>query len=176
MNVSLEFRTYEENGLLIYHSFSSEGFVSLFVEEARVKVRISARGVPSVELDNFDQTYNDGKWHSVELAMSKNYVLLKVDNDKSETRRILDFATGTDYMIGGGIYNQKGFVGCIKQISIEGDYKPPSKWNADEYSSKDDIAFDSCLVVDRCTPNPCEHGGVCKQSSEEFYCECEGTG
>ena len=29
MNVSLEFRTYEENGLLVYHGFSSEGFVKV---------------------------------------------------------------------------------------------------------------------------------------------------
>jgi len=64
----------------------------------------------------------------------------------------------------------------MKQITIAGDYKPPSDWNADEYSSLDEIAFDSCLTVDRCTPNPCEHGGACKQNSEEFYCECEGTG
>ena len=40
MNVSLEFRTYEENGLLVFHGFSSEGFVKLFMEDARIKVQI----------------------------------------------------------------------------------------------------------------------------------------
>jgi hypothetical protein len=44
------------------------------------------------------------------------------------------------------------------------------------FNCRDDLAFDSCLVTDRCSPNPCEHGGVCRQNSEEFYCECEGTG
>jgi contactin associated protein-like 2 len=48
-------RTYEDSGLLVYHSFSSEGFVSLAIEEGRVKVRISAQGVASIEIDNFDQ-------------------------------------------------------------------------------------------------------------------------
>jgi contactin associated protein-like 2 len=76
LNVTLDFRTYEENGLLIYHSFASEGFISVSVEEARVKVRLAAAGIPVVEIDNFDQTYNDGKWHSVELALSKNYALV----------------------------------------------------------------------------------------------------
>jgi len=31
-------------------------------------------------------------------------------------------------------------------------------------------------MTDRCNPNPCEHGGICKQNSKEFYCECEETG
>lgn len=63
--------------------------------------------MPNVELDNFDQvkktflnemlqkkneiiahfqTYNDGKWHTVEFAMSKNYATLNIDNEKAETR------------------------------------------------------------------------------------------
>lgn len=28
----------------------------------------------------------------------------------------------------------------------------------------------------RCNPNPCEHGGVCKQNWEEFKCDCDKTG
>lgn len=176
LNVSLHFRTYEESGLLMYHSFSNQGFVSLSIEEGRVKVRVSTEGVASIEIDNFDQTYNDGKWHALFFSMSKNYASLILDNDRAETRRILDFSTGIDYMIGGGIYGHRGFVGCMKQITIDGDLRPPTDWTADEFSSRDDFAFDLCLVTDRCTPNPCEHGGLCKQSSQEFYCECEGTG
>ena len=139
-------------------------------------MRVSAEGVASIEIDNFDQTYNDGKWHTIQFSMAKNYASLILDNDRAETRRILDFSTGIDYMIGGGIYGHRGFVGCMKKISIDGDLRPPADWTADEFSSRDDFAFDSCLVIDRCTPNPCEHGGLCKQNSEEFYCECEGTG
>ena len=38
MNARLEFRTYEENGLLFYHAFSSDGSVMLKLEDARLKV------------------------------------------------------------------------------------------------------------------------------------------
>ena len=51
------FRTYEENGLLVYHTFSSEGFVKLFMEDARIKVLIVSQDMPDVELDNFDQVW-----------------------------------------------------------------------------------------------------------------------
>ena len=67
--------------------------------------------------NNF-QTYNDGKWHTVELAMSKNYAVLSIDNEKAETKRILDISTGPYYMIGGGIYGQKGFIGYAFLLCI----------------------------------------------------------
>jgi len=175
MNVSLEFRTYEENGLLVYHGFSSEGFVKLFMEDARIKVEIVSADIPKVELDTFDQTYNDGKWHTVELAMSKDKAILTIDSEPMETKRILNIATGPYYMIGGGIYGSAGFIGCMRHITIDGNYKLPSDWKDEEISSRDDIVLESCHVTDRCTPNPCEHAGVCKQNSDEFYCECEGT-
>ena len=38
MNVRLEFRTYEENGMLFYHAFSSDGSVMLKLRDARLKV------------------------------------------------------------------------------------------------------------------------------------------
>ena len=64
----------------------------------------------------------------------------------------------------------------MRHITIDGNYKLPSDWKDQEISSRDDIVLESCHVTDRCTPNPCEHAGVCKQNSDEFYCECEGTG
>ena len=37
-NISLEFRTYEQDGMIIFHQFSSEGHIKLFMEDARIKV------------------------------------------------------------------------------------------------------------------------------------------
>ena len=39
----------------MYHTFSSEGFVKLFMEDARIKVLIVSQDMPDVELNNFDQ-------------------------------------------------------------------------------------------------------------------------
>ena len=67
--------------------FSSEGFVKLFMEDARIKVTLISADIPKVELDTFDQTYNDGKWHKVELAMDINKATLTIDNEPMETNR-----------------------------------------------------------------------------------------
>ena len=33
---------------------------------------------------------------------------------------------------------------------------------------------DICYMNDKCWPNPCQNGGICKQTSTDFQCECEG--
>lgn len=77
-----------------------------------------------------------------------------------------------------GLQGQKlpGFVGCMRSITIDGNYKLPTDWSKEEYCCKEEIVFDACRMTDRCNPSPCEHNGVCKQNSMEFMCECAGTG
>lgn len=38
------------------------------------------------------------------------------------------------------------------------------------------VTVGSCSIKDRCTPNPCEHSGVCTQDWNNFYCNCDKTG
>jgi len=66
---------------------NSEGFVKLFMEDARIKVTIVSADMPQVELDTFDQTYNDGKWHKLELKMKRNQAVLNIDEEPMETVR-----------------------------------------------------------------------------------------
>ena len=73
-------------------------------------------------------------------------------------------------MIGGGITGIDGLVGCMRNITIDGIYLPPSDWKEEMISHPDDIAIESCYVTDRCNPNPCEHGGVCKQVCPLVQC------
>jgi len=175
-NISLEFRTFEQDGLLVYHKFSSDGYVKLYMQHSRIKVKIQSKDMPEVEIDNFDQTYNDGIWHEVQLSMARNEAIISMDKVTMVTSRLMDIRTGAYYLIGGGLYVEPGFVGCMRRITIDGQYKIPTDWSKDEISSEEDVLIDSCQMHDRCNPNPCEHGGVCKQNSNDFHCECEHTG
>ncbi|KAK9299061.1 hypothetical protein QLX08_007806 [Tetragonisca angustula] len=178
LNASLTFRTYEDKGIILYHQFTSPGYVKLFLEDGKLKVDIQTEGSPQVTLDNFDEKFNDGKWHQVILTISKNSLVLNVDGTPMRTRRILNMITGPVYMIGGvkGRESNRGFVGCMRMISIDGNYKLPTDWKEEEYCCKDEIVFDACQMMDRCNPNPCKHSGVCRQNSDEFFCDCANTG
>jgi len=175
-NVSLEFRTFEQNGLIIFHQFSSEGSIKMYLERARIKVKITSSDIPDVIIDNFDQTYNDGNWHSISMSMKKNEAILTVDHNPMVTSRLIEVRTGPYYLFGGGLYGDPGFIGCMRRITIDGVYKMPIDWTGDEISDKEDVILDACQMMDRCNPNPCEHGGICKQNSKDFNCECQDTG
>ncbi|XP_015438051.1 PREDICTED: neurexin-4 isoform X2 [Dufourea novaeangliae] len=178
MNVSLTFRTYEDKGIILYHQFTSPGFVKLYLDEGKLKVDIQTKGNPLVTLDNFDERFNDGKWHQVILTVSKNSLVLNVDGTPMRTKRMLEMTTGPVYLIGGvlGIESNRGFVGCMRMISIDGNYKLPTDWKDEEYCCKNEVVFDACQMMDRCNPNPCKHSGICRQNSDEFFCDCANTG
>lgn len=42
-----------------------------------------------------------------------------------------------------------GFVGCMRLISIDGNFKLPSDWRPDEYCCPGEVLFDSCQMTDR---------------------------
>ncbi|XP_031782155.1 neurexin-4 [Nasonia vitripennis] len=176
LNISLSFRTYEDQGIIMHHDFISSGYVRLFLEEGKLKVTILAKGTPKAILDNFDVTFNDGRWHQVTLTVSKNLLVLKVDNQAMNTLRQLEISTGYIYYVGGKPGNERGFIGCMRVIQIDGNYKLPIDWKDDEYCCKNEIVFDACQMIDRCTPNPCKHSGTCMQNSDEFFCDCSNTG
>lgn len=176
LNISLSFRTYEDQGIILHHEFISSGHVRLFLEEGKLKISILAKGTPKAILDNFDVTFNDGRWHQVTLTVSKNLLVLKVDNQAMNTLRQLEISTGHIYYVGGKPGNERGFIGCMRVIQIDGNYKLPIDWKDDEYCCKNEIVFDACQMIDRCTPNPCKHSGTCMQNSDEFFCDCANTG
>ncbi|KAJ6647209.1 Neurexin-4 [Pseudolycoriella hygida] len=175
MNVSFLFRTYEDKGVMLHHDFTSRGYVKLYLEEGKVKVEIQTDDNPKAILDNYDEQFNDGRWHSLVLTIAKNSLVLDIDQRPMRTTRLLSMTTGGIYWIAGG-KKKDGFVGCMRMISIDGNYRIPSEWKENEYCCKEEIVFNSCHTIDRCNPNPCKHGGLCRQNSLEFFCDCQNTG
>lgn len=127
---------------------------------------------------------NDGRWHTVVLTISTNSMLLSVDYRPMKTTRLLTIVTGGNYFIAGGVtlsvgYSGRpmpGFIGCMRTIGIDGNYKLPSDWTEGDYCCPDQVLVDACHMTDRCNPNPCQHGGICRQNSLEFICDCKNTG
>lgn len=193
LNVSLSFRTYEEKGLIIYHEFSSKGYVKVFLEDGRVKTEIKPddkeihstgdhrRGII---LDNYDEQFNDGRWHSLILTIKQNSLVLEIDQRPMRTEKLLTILTGAWYYIGGAVDKENhninsrndGFIGCMRQISVDGNFRLPHDWKDEDVSSKTEILMDACHMIDRCNPNPCKHNGQCRQNSEQFFCDCGNSG
>lgn len=101
MNVSFSFRTYEENGMMLYHEFLSNGHVKVYLEDGKVKVELITENNPIAILDNYEEAFNDGKWHNLVLTISTNLLVLDIDKRPMRTVRILSMQTGSLYLIAG---------------------------------------------------------------------------
>ena len=76
--VSFDFRTLEANALILYHGLqSSVGSLKITLDNSRLQVGYQELLIS----DSFDIAYNDGKWHSVNLAISGDFVNLTIDNE-----------------------------------------------------------------------------------------------
>lgn len=177
LNVSFYFRTYEDRGMMLHHNFSSEGFVRVFLEYGKVKVDLKLSDKPRIVLDNYDEQFNDGKWHSFMLTIQRNRLVIDIDQRPMTTTKNINIYTGRTYYIAGGIERNNGFIGCMRLISVDGNYKLPKDWiPGDEVCCGEEVVVDACQMIDRCNPNPCQHNGVCQQNSMAFFCDCSHTG
>ncbi len=131
--------------------------------------------------ENLDNL-NDGQWHEISLLLTQYRFNITIDyepefsiarNNLSTTDRFT-FSTNGDQINHETAMN--GFVGCMRQLVMSGIQILPRDLTSDlsDPSIMDDrprtgtainhgVLVDACEMFDRCTPNPCRHGGICYQ-------------
>ena len=180
MNCSFDFRTFNEDGLLMYNKFAStQGFIKVYLDKAKLLVQIQGTESPIVPLDPFpDRKMNDGLWHSILIVLKTDKIVIEIDGKPSITIRRFSVITGSTYLFGGGFFGSIGFIGCMRNLYVEGRNVNVKTLTPERIvrTRESDILFDSCQMVDRCHPNPCEHGSVCRQNNIDFTCDCSNTG
>ena len=65
LNVSIEVRTYQQSGLLLYHQLGKKGHVRLSVNEGVVVVEVVIGDHSSLHLAEWGSRVDDGAWHQV---------------------------------------------------------------------------------------------------------------
>lgn len=181
MNVSFSFRTFVENGVLLYSKFSVGESITIQLRDGKLVVSIQGDSGPLVNIEPIPKLLNDGAWHSVRTLARENYLMVVVDNDQSVTRRKLRFQSGREYFIGGypelrAGNSLAGFIGCMRLVHIEGRFVSFASIPNERMHKRSDMALDACQIVDKCHPNPCKHNGLCRQDHTGFSCDCTNTG
>jgi contactin associated protein-like 2 len=125
---------------------------------------------------------NDGQWHDISILLTQYRFNITVDYEPefSFTRNNLSTTDRFTFSTSGDLYNRESalnvFVGCIRQLVMSGVQILPrdlisdltllaSSGNRPRVGSviNHDVLVDACEMFDRCTPNPCRHGGICYQ-------------
>ena len=66
MNMSLQIRTWQEEGVIVFHKFSSKGYLKIFLHEGQLKAEIvsSDQKTPLTTLEHYDTGLESGTAYS----------------------------------------------------------------------------------------------------------------
>ncbi|XP_055330929.1 neurexin-4-like [Paramacrobiotus metropolitanus] len=178
INISFQFRTFDNNGLFLFREFEN-GFIKLFLDRHRLKLRIKTPEIPLDTIEAFaGVTVNDGMWHSYSVSARLNQIIQTLDQMVATTKRLLSFTAKPEYVFGyRRAEDELGIRGCLRKLVVDGmnlDITAMASRISASYVSQ--VLFNECPMRDRCIPNPCHHKGICRQSWEEFTCDCSRTG
>lgn len=161
------------------------------VRHRRGKIFDDTKKIHIISLGGLD----DGQWHDVSFLLNQYRFNITVDYEPEFSFTRNNLSTTDRYIFGtnGDQFNRdtamSGFVGCIRQLVMSGIQILPRDLttNLTIMRANDNrprtgtvinhgVLVDACEMFDRCTPNPCRHGGICHQTWTRFYCDCSGTG
>ncbi|XP_070830713.1 contactin-associated protein-like 2b [Chaetodon trifascialis] len=185
LSVSLSFRTWNPNGLLMF-TVLADGWVEVGLTEGKVTVYMNVTQKKNARIDiSSGSGLNDGQWHSVHLNALEYYAMLTVDGDEASTVRTaipIQIQTGGTYYFGGNFLHtnarslQRSFQGCMQMIHIDDHLADLRAVEQGLIGTFENVSLDMCAIIDRCVPNQCEHDGRCSQTWDTFSCNCSGTG
>ena len=83
MNMSLQVKTWQEEGVLVFHKFSSVGHLKIFLQEGHLVAEIVTAEEDSsrTTIKHFQTLVSDGAWHYVQLYIERTGVGLVIDSN-----------------------------------------------------------------------------------------------
>ncbi|RNA34413.1 neurexin-4 isoform X2, partial [Brachionus plicatilis] len=197
LDVSFGMRTFELEGLLYHHRFAKDtanqdtGYIKVYLNEGAllIKFRLGAKQKPDQTMTHRRAALNDGLWHDISLSITIDMINVTVDFEPEIVRGTFKIQTGEMFYIGGGVHDDlsvPNFVGCFRRLTLnDGRQVTPQNVrslkdgplaSANDYVISVGVLINSCEILDKCTPNPCQHGATCLQTWDNFRCDCSRTG
>ncbi|XP_061680126.1 contactin-associated protein-like 4 isoform X2 [Syngnathoides biaculeatus] len=184
--IALQFRTWNEKGLLLTFNFlQQQRTLWLYLSDARLQLQINDTTRVLLKL-NKGSGLNDGQWHSVELSCGQDQLSMAVDKEKGTTTHSAGIPQPDGQLFFGGCPplsdNHKcknpvtTFQGCMRLVTVNKHPVDFIKIHHRLLGNYSHLHIDMCGITDRCSPSYCEHGGTCTQSWHTFHCNCSNSG
>merc|ERR1719447_2002247 len=103
-SVSLQLRTLQKQGLIVFHSLISGGNISAYISEGQLQARFDLVGAEQAfHLETFNRGgLADGGWHQIGLTLEGGRASLRSDLEEVAIQIGQGIRTGSFYQIGGG--------------------------------------------------------------------------
>ena len=174
-SLELSFRTYIPNSLIL-SKISNDSKIFLEVRDGKLVVRVESSKITPIKLE-IGENVNDGNWHALECMVSMEMVSIKLDDIKRLVYKQPDLKNvnynAQHVTLGGGADNiLRGFEGCIYRVTVDGTFIDARLLDREKIKG---AFLGKCHAMNRCWPNPCQNGGICKQNGVDFQCDCTLT-
>ncbi len=185
--IRLIFRTREKNGLIFYTSDASS-YITLELLDGKVFARADFTNGPT-EIE-FEGDFADARHHEVTVERIGDEFSLQV----GRLRIVKSFSNVTlpefsDFYVGGvddfnsvpvpdSVHSEVPFKGCLTDVkynnySLEFFPLDIPGFVIDNFPiSKNENVLEGCQSDDTCRTNPCENGGTCEVTWNDFECDC----
>ena len=82
LNMSLQLRTWQDEGVIVFHKFSSQGYLKIFLHEGQLLAEIMSSGpeTPLTILEHYDTGLSDGEWHSIQFYIAQARAGLSINS------------------------------------------------------------------------------------------------
>uniref|UniRef100_A0AC34QG08 Neurexin n=1 Tax=Panagrolaimus sp. JU765 TaxID=591449 RepID=A0AC34QG08_9BILA len=201
-SIGFQFRTGESDALLMFHGLKKMhnqthgDYLAFEIIDGHLYLILNL-GSGVVRLQTTSQRVDDPRiWHSVQLERLGRGGIVIVDHLRT------DFSTPgvsanlqidepifigsipwKDYDIPSTIWSahlKKGFIGCLKNVRINGINAQITKSFTEQLSNKtlkDEITIGcpSLAGSDYCASDPCLNGGICRNGHTTYHCDCSKT-
>ncbi|XP_062614011.1 uncharacterized protein LOC134275752 isoform X2 [Saccostrea cucullata] len=189
MHLTFNFKTGEENGILLFTRGGGKQFISVQLIGGQLYVKFhngirqsSPHLVPTPKL-------NDNQWHlftlrertrgeqrQFEVSIDKlaPIVINLGTNQLVLTGRLyiggISASEYLDSFVREVLQSSEGFIGCLSSVELNG-HTPELR----KYASNIDQIITGCRAITPCPLDACLHGGICIPGIVDFTCNCQTT-
>ncbi|KAK0142930.1 Protocadherin Fat 2 [Merluccius polli] len=180
--VSLRFRTFRKQGLLMATNASDWGTLQLTNGELQFRYRCGNGPPGSLVLRA--EPVSDGRWHHLLLEVNTTLLQLTLDHQhaaSAATERCHMMRSHGALLLASVAADAQGlpppFIGCLEGLEFNG--QPIKLGDAGQWAGpglrRVFGAYQCCDQLAGCFPDLCQNGGVCKETAEgEPLCVCPG--
>ncbi|KFV73427.1 Protein crumbs 1, partial [Dryobates pubescens] len=179
-NVSFFIRSRKPNGLLLQISNETHPCLTIYLKNGKLKIEMVSAGAVM-----FPENLVDGRKHLVALSFQGGIVSAHQSDSYVELGQLLarPLLAGYEVYIGGHPNPESTdkwggyFKGCLQDIQLNShhiqlfqveNYSLPQELNR----TLNDNLLKGCISDDTCKSEPCQNGGRCIVTWNDFHCSC----
>ncbi|NXA34822.1 CRUM1 protein, partial [Eudromia elegans] len=178
-NISFFIRSLKPNGLLLQISNETSPCLTIYLKNGKLKIDMSADTV------TFPKNVVDGRRHLVALSFQDGVVRAHQSERDVKLGQLVarPLLAGYEVHVGGhpdpdSTGNWGGyFKGCLQDVQLNNlevhffqaeNYSLPQEVNRAQNTS----LVNGCISDDTCKSEPCQNGGICIVTWNDFHCSC----